>query len=663
MRPYSYLVLGVNPTSNENDVLLNTSIVIRFARHINVNTLNTNTVRFRKVNGALIDYTATYDSVKMTYTLTPSKELDPTTQYQTELVGGLEGICAIDGSYLPSNKTYEFSTISTAPITEVQNLILEQEYLFAKAKWDMPLSYPENEAVQFDVRVSLSSEPTANYVWPSEHSLGTTTACELIIPIKLEPKNIYFIHVRAESAGEVSQWVTEQLYIEPLVDDTVQDGTTSGTVDTIPPDEVSEQIEIVEHSPEMNEFTLNNEILVVFSDTIASNFESAPEIMPLNNSTQYIQITDKPSDEVDYMDPFTFTFNVLDIDSIGDVVKQEEEEEGDDVLDDFKEPISLRVICSLDEESLYSSEKAEGTHTVDLTDSWEELADGWHTIQISYYGCEQEDGEEILYPIEETQFKFYKSRFKYAPYLYVVEAPYKERLTTLDLIGPYSYKKAIPADVRVHEEADNVLVWKALDEKNIKADKTYTVVVSKKIKGCHTFPLGYTYIFGFTGTPEHLHGDIAIIRESISGFQEYFTDRYLLQLMREHSQFACEIWAETDSYDESLHEDGKAPYFIDKYVNIQTAIDALVNLSAGNITSSGSESMELSDLSISKGAPNYALISSLLEELRKRLKPWEDLVHGHHNRGYAKPIVAERAEKVEPYEDWHERTDIVNFDK
>lgn len=665
MRPYSYLVLGVDPTSNESDVLLNTKIVIRFAKHINVNTLNTNTVRFRKVNGALIDYTATYDSVKMTYTLTPSKELDPTTQYQTELVGGLEGICAIDGSYLPSNKTYEFSTICTSPITEVQNLTLEQEYLFLKAKWDMPLSFPEKEAVQFDVRVSTSSEPMASYLWPNENSVGTTTSCELMIPMKLEPRTIYFVHVRAESAGNVSQWVTEQLYVEPIVDDSIQDGTVSGPVDNVMPDDVSEQIEIVEHSPEMNEFTLNNEIMVVFSDTIDSHFEPTPEIMPLNEVSSFIQVIDKPSDETDYMDPFAFSFNIMDCVYNSSPLSKENETDGEDdgLLDEFKEPASLKVFCYLDEENIYESEQAIGTHSVDLEARWDDLSDGWHTISIYYSGHEKNNGEDVVTEIDVIRFNFYKSRFKYAPYLYVVEAPYKERLTTLDLIGAYSYKKAIPADVRVHEDADNVLVWKALDEESIESDKAYTVVVSKKIRGCHTFPLGYTYTFGFTGTPEHLHGDIAIIRESISGFQEYFSDRYLLQLMSEHSQFACETWAETDSYDESLHEDGKAPYFIDKYVNIQTAIDALINLSAGNIANSGSETMTLSDLSISKGAPNYALIASLLEELRKRLKPWEDLVHGQHNRGYAKPVVAGRAENVESYEDWHERTDLVNFDK
>ena len=673
MRPYSYLVLGVNPTSNESDVALNTSIVIRFAKHINVNTLNTNTVRFRKVNGDLIDYQATYDSVKMTYTLTPFEDLDPATQYQTELVGGVEGICAVDDSYLPSNKTYEFSTVSTSPITEVQNLMLEQEYLFLKAKWDMPLSLPENEAVQFDVRVSTSSEPTAAYIWPSENSPGVTTACELIAPLKLEPRNAYYVHVRAESAGDFSEWVTEQIYIEPIEDDTIKDGASLYPPTTILPDtslsdESMGQIEIVEHAPDINEFTLSNEVFVVFNDAIASHFEPIPGVMPLQAiEPQYIQIIDKPSDEEDYMDPFTFSFNILE--NKGDELPEDEElQEGDeppmvDELSDSDEDLmASRVVCSIDEEILYRTEEVFGTHTVDLTDVWERLLDGFNTVRISYEKYTQQDNEEIVYLIEETHFTFYKSRFKYAPYLYVVEAPYKEKLSTLDLIGLYSYEKAIPADVRVHADADNVLVWKALEEDSIQPDKSYTAIVSKKIKGQHTSALGYTYTFGFTGTPEHLHGDLAIVRESISGFQEYFSDRYLLQIMSDHSKLACEIWEETNSYDSSLHEDGKAPYFIDKYVNIQTAIDALINLSAGNITHSASESMSLSDLSISKGAPNYGLLASLLDQLRKRLKPWEDLVHGYHSRGYAKPVVAERAENVEAYEDWHERTDLVNFD-
>ena len=63
MLPFSYLVLGVNPTTNESNVELNKKVTISFAKHIDTDTLNASTVRLRVVNGDFIEYTGKYNNM------------------------------------------------------------------------------------------------------------------------------------------------------------------------------------------------------------------------------------------------------------------------------------------------------------------------------------------------------------------------------------------------------------------------------------------------------------------------------------------------------------------------------------------------------------------------------------------------------------------------
>lgn len=270
MLPYSYLVLGVDPISNESRVDVNTKISVTFAKHINTDTLNSNTVRLRKVNGDFVEHTGSYNSVAKVYEMKPKAPLSPNTQYQTLVVGGVNGVLSIDGSYLPSTKTYEFVTVPVAVQLSLSNLRLKQDYLFVSAEWDIPNGLMEGEQVLFNVKLGRSTNPEAADLWPLNVLEGKTTSTKITIPYRLEPEQSYYVHVNAIAGDKSSPWITEQLYIE---------GTQSAPLNPTPttPPETGElpvetpvfnQLSMVDHYPNSQSYEKPEEIVILFDGAL-----------------------------------------------------------------------------------------------------------------------------------------------------------------------------------------------------------------------------------------------------------------------------------------------------------------------------------------------------------------------------------------------------------
>lgn len=531
MLPYSYLVLGVDPVSNEANVELSTKITITFAKPINTDTLNTNTVRLRKVNGDFVEYTAQYNFTDKTYVLVPTTQLEPNTQYQTMILGGTEGVLAIDGGYLPSTKTYEFVTVQREGVSNLSNLIVSQEYLFASAKWDMPTGLMDGEEVFFNVRLSTSNNPEAFDLWPTNPVEGKTTATTFVIPYKLEPEKNYYVHVQAVTKAKTTGWVTGQVYIEPILSP-----TTPTPVEPETPPDVSvgkQQLTVLDQYPLKDEIATPSEVVIMFSDGLPSNL----------------------------------------------------------------------------------------------------------------FGVDQPEQN---------------------PLFYVVQAPYKKQLTPIDTRSAYSPKNALKGSISLDSESPNVLVWTPKSGSSAFLEgKDYTVVISKNLAGVNTLPIGFTYSFGFQSRPEHFHGDIEQIRGMMGSLSSKMSTSFLHSLMKKHSQFACDIWEQSSTYDESLHQDGEAPSYVHEYVNTQVCIDAI--LSGGLSTSAtGNESMTLGQLQVSKGTGSSngaSSIKSMLGQLTSQLKKWEDLIHGHHNRGYATPGNVVKGENAATLPTYITRTNMnTSFD-
>lgn len=537
MLPYSYLVLGVNPVSNEMNVELNTKISITFAKPINIDTLNSNTIRLRKVNGEYVSYSGKYNNIDRVYELTPTEKLAPNTQYQTMVIGGVDGVLSVDGSYLPSTKTYEFVTVQKEGVTALENLVLQQDYFFITAKWDLPIALIDGQQIYFNVRLSTSNNPEAFDLWPKNPLEGKTSSTNITIPYRLEPGRSYYVHVQGVSENKETAWLTGQIYIENLTQPTTptepSDNNDSSNENSGSGEVVLNQLSIVDHFPEMGELQKPSEIVVVFNDSIPA--------------------------------------------------------------------------------TLFSDDQPETN-----------------------------------------------------PLFYVVQAPYKESLTLIDLRGVYNPKNALKASISVDSENPNVLVLtpKAGSTAFLEG-KEYTVVVSKQLNGINTSPLGSTFTYSFTGTPEHLHGDLEQIKETLSSLNIEPSTKFIQSLMRKHSQYACDIWYESSTYDEALHQDGDAPYYIHQYVNTQVLIDALLH---GGVTATGGgdETVTLGELSIKKsggGGGSSTSISDVITQLQSQLKAWQDLVHGHHNRGYATPGNVVKGENVGALPAYITRTTMTtNFD-
>lgn len=554
MIPYSYLVLGVNPTAYEGNVSVDSKIRITFAKPMNTDTLTSSTIRLRKINGDYIEYEGHYTHQSQIFTMTPSAKLEYGTEYQIVISGGKEGVLSVDYGYLPTAAIYEFSTAKGEDISDISTLTLSQEYLFVKAKWDLPTGLGPSEDIHFNVKLSSSSNPLAADLWPNDPIEGKTTSTTFIIPYKVAENERYYVHVQGVLPEQKTNWITSQIFIEPIITPGQDDDTQKPPI--IPnPDEpgenISGQIQVIDHGPSMQELINPKEVVVLFDDII---------------------------------DPLS-----------------------------IQNPIE--------------------TNSPDLTLP-----------------------EIPLVPIIPITIK--------DDVLYIVEGRYKERLTILDKRSTYSVDNAVPGKVSIDEENKNMLVW--TPDTPLKNGKEYTVFVSKDIKGKTKVELGYNYSFGFTVTPEHYHGNLDVIKETLEAFDIVMSDSFIQSLMVKHSQYACDIWYETNSYDEDLHKDGDAPYYINEYVNTQVLIDAFIKGGTAAASMGGDENFTLGDFSISKGGSGggseSVSISDIIDQLNSQLKQWEDLIHGHHNRGYAKPGNTVKGESISVYPEYLTRSVLNDFD-
>ena len=258
-----FLVLGVIPANNEQEIAVNSTITISFAKHMDVNTLTEANIKLRKVNGEYIPYTSSYSYETYTLILTPSSLLDGDTQYQIEIVGGTTGIKSVTGDYT-STRTYEFTTVLTKSISQPQNLVVTQQGSRISASWNAPAITNDGEQITYNVRVSSSKDPNSPYLWPvlpigTEYEQSGTS---LAIEQDFETGRSYYVMVRATSVADSSDWAITQIYLEPPV------VTNPDTPSTGEPAPILEQIDILEVYPSSGSIVQEDTVLVAFSDVL-----------------------------------------------------------------------------------------------------------------------------------------------------------------------------------------------------------------------------------------------------------------------------------------------------------------------------------------------------------------------------------------------------------
>jgi hypothetical protein len=243
--------------------------------------------------------------------------------------------------------------------------------------------------------------------------------------------------------------------------------------------------------------------------------------------------------------------------------------------------------------------------------------------------------------------------------VYVVQAPYKEKLSLIDLLTVYSPNKAVQGTVSVVAGNDSIIQWAAAT--SLPTNKEYVIIVSKDIKGLNTDTLGVPASYGFRSPYDRLYGDIKAIKERLGDIAEGIKDSYLYSLMHTNTLFAYQTVSNTSTFTLSDYTSVDAPYYIHQYVTLQTVYDAMLNVVA-NSGGTSAETYQLNYFHVQKQF-DVASTITLMNAVKGEIKPWLDMVHGQNNRGYAKPTGAIKGEAIESYPDYVIRSTLkTTFD-
>lgn len=245
--------------------------------------------------------------------------------------------------------------------------------------------------------------------------------------------------------------------------------------------------------------------------------------------------------------------------------------------------------------------------------------------------------------------------------VYVVPKIKNGALTVIDFMVDFAPSKAIQATVDAVTGPTNVITLTPAAG-SIVSDTGYTVVVRESVKSVNGATIGETYTFSFVSTYSRLYGDVALIRNDIGNTVDNLTDRIIYKFMSDNSEQAYQLVSQTSNFLASDYAGGKAPYYIHQYVRYRTSYDLLLNAqlySAAGVGDGFTNTVTLGDLTVKKSeSGGGANVSSILSELQTKMKIYLDELHGHHNRGYAKPVVAVRGENIEAYPDFLTRADF-----
>lgn len=237
--------------------------------------------------------------------------------------------------------------------------------------------------------------------------------------------------------------------------------------------------------------------------------------------------------------------------------------------------------------------------------------------------------------------------------IYIVKKEDKANLSFLDFMMDYAPDKKIAATIEPTVIPNVVTLTAALED-----DAEYTVIIRETVKSLDSASLGTAYHWSFVTTYSRLYGDPNLIRQDMGSFSNSITDKVLYKYLSEATESAYQIVSATSAFDANDYLDGKAPYYVHQYVRYLTSYDLLLNTQLRAGGGAFTTDIQLGDLKVTKEAGAGGSASSILSELASKIKPLLDLMHGHHNRGYAKPIVVVKGENVATYPDFLTRTEF-----
>jgi len=217
----NYLITMTNPAPNEMGVPIERIMTVTFQKNMMASTLTASTIKLRKVNGDLIPTKLSYDNVKKILSIEPASTLEPTTQYQLEIVGGLNGIQSVIEETMGNSRFYEFYTVEQEIAAPVASVKAEAVNGFINASWE---AISIIGSYEYEVKLSRSSSPLNASLWPDQGPY-VSSSLSINIPKKLEA-GTYYVHVRTKKGELRSEWTTQSVAVK---EEPVEQGTPEGS--------------------------------------------------------------------------------------------------------------------------------------------------------------------------------------------------------------------------------------------------------------------------------------------------------------------------------------------------------------------------------------------------------------------------------------------------
>ncbi|HEX7860398.1 MAG TPA: DUF4082 domain-containing protein [Verrucomicrobiae bacterium] len=142
-------VLAVSPLNNANNVVLSSSVSVRFSETIASSTVNSSTILIRDAQNNVVPTSASYGTLPYTAVATPMSPLSPSSTYFVTVKGGTAGIKDLAGNPLTADFQSSFTT--TAPDTTPPQVTTVSPYSGASG---VGTAAPLNVTVSFNEAIN-----------------------------------------------------------------------------------------------------------------------------------------------------------------------------------------------------------------------------------------------------------------------------------------------------------------------------------------------------------------------------------------------------------------------------------------------------------------------------------------------------------------------------
>jgi hypothetical protein len=241
--------------------------------------------------------------------------------------------------------------------------------------------------------------------------------------------------------------------------------------------------------------------------------------------------------------------------------------------------------------------------------------------------------------------------------VYILKKDKPATLSFIDLLTEYSPSNGIPFLIDSVPQAN--LLSLTIDTQDLENNAEYTIILRESIKDTDGNTLGDAYFWSFTSTYYPLYGNPDMIKQDLKAVLSSIPDKTLYSYMQVTSQTALDTVISAQGLTEEAII-AAVPRYMNEYVRAQTSYDLLMAAVLEKTATVGTMRV-LGDLTIDNSRAQFSP-GQVLAGFKERIKPWLDELHGHHNRGYAKPTTVVRGEAVEEYPDYFTRSELKDID-